>query len=105
MVSRGGGRNPIWHRNSRELFYLSANGRAMMSARLDLDKGRFESPVKLFDIPDTIFTWSGVSARYYDVSADGQRFLMLQTIVDPTDRGVRPDVVLVENWFEELRSR
>jgi serine/threonine protein kinase len=103
MASRGGGgRNPLWARNRQELFYLSADGRAMMSARLEPDQPRFDPPVKVFDIPDKIFT---DRVAVYDVAGDGQRFLMLQKVADPTDHGAQPNVLLVENWFEEHRRR
>ena len=36
----------------------------------------------------------------YDVSADGQRFLMVST--DVPDSGPRT-ITLVDNWFEELK--
>ncbi|MFL5490974.1 MAG: hypothetical protein ACJ8AV_06145, partial [Gemmatimonadales bacterium] len=39
--------------------------------------------------------------RSYDVSADGERFLMTKL---PTNRP-RPRIAVVLNWFEELRSR
>ncbi len=35
----------------------------------------------------------------YDVTADGRRFLLLETDA----MAVRPEVILVQNWFEELR--
>ena len=46
MVSREGGRNPVWARNARELFFLSRDGRAMMSARMQPDQGRFDATCK-----------------------------------------------------------
>ena len=38
----------------------------------------------------------------YDVSADG-RFLMV--VDDVGDDSAEPEVVLIENWFEELKAR
>jgi hypothetical protein len=41
--------------------------------------------------------------RGYDVTPDGQRFLMVQERERPP---ITPtQVVLVQNWFEELRRR
>jgi hypothetical protein len=40
--------------------------------------------------------------RNYDVSPDGQRFLLLQT-GGGADGPVAPDLVLVQNWLEELK--
>ena len=37
----------------------------------------------------------------YDVAPDGQKFLMVKPV--EADGGERRDVVLVQNWFEELK--
>ena len=37
----------------------------------------------------------------YDVSLDGQRFLLIKAIDDTSD-GDLPQIVVVQNWFEEL---
>ena len=39
-------------------------------------------------------------ARHYDVSPDGQRFLMMK------ERAATPaSLIVVEHWFEELKGR
>ncbi len=45
-----------------------------------------------------------MGARQYDVSPDGQRFLVMEDI-EPSEQAPTPrvDVVLVDNWFEELK--
>jgi hypothetical protein len=54
-----------------------------------------ENPKKIFEIPTDV-AWD------YDVSTDGQRFLMIQR--DPLE--LRPfDLVIVPNWVEEMRAR
>ena len=54
--------------------------------------------------PEELFTRSyAVSfGRMYDIAPDGQRFLMMKP-VETTEGGSRSDVVLVLNWFEELK--
>jgi hypothetical protein len=37
----------------------------------------------------------------FDVSADGQRFLLIRS--DPSSRPVRVDVIV--NWFEDLKNK
>ena len=57
-------------------------------------------PTKLFDAPYFVGP-----ARAYDVSADGQRFLMIKdsTAIKPTST---PDsIVVVLNWREDLKQR
>ena len=39
--------------------------------------------------------------RQYDVSADGQRFLMMKEEARDTDAA--PSINVVQNWFEELK--
>ena len=39
----------------------------------------------------------------YDVSADGQRFLMVKETSDADERPPSPRIILVQNWFEELK--
>jgi hypothetical protein len=39
----------------------------------------------------------------YDISPDGQRFLMFNTADVDTETEQRREVVIVENWVEELK--
>jgi Tol biopolymer transport system component len=76
LVSSSGGAEPVWARDGRELFYREGN--KMMAAGLtgrgaDLQAGR---PQALFDGP---FAKGSIDAANYDVTPDGQRFLMVQS--------------------------
>ena len=42
------------------------------------------------------------SSRNYDVSGDGQRFLMVKP---PAKQAAAPQIIVVQNWFEELKAR
>ena len=44
-------------------------------------------------------------ARHYDVSPDGQRFLMLKDVSARDPNATPANMVVVEHWFEELKSR
>ena len=106
-VSRDGGRHPLWNAKGDELFYLDTDGRTLWSARLKPDGRKFEEPTKVFDLPPDIhggFVWW---PSFYDVAPDGERFLMLQRIGGeaPAGQSARPNVVVVENWFEEFRDK
>jgi Tol biopolymer transport system component len=100
QISTDGGAEPVWNPNGRELFYRS--GDKMMAVGIATQpsfvagKPRmlFQGPYVRNTPPNTI--------PFYDVSPDGQRFLMLK----PSDQAAAPtqiDVVL--NWFEELKRR
>ena len=44
----------------------------------------------------------GTQGADYDISPDGQRFLMISA--DGVDlSGTPPSLIIVQNWFEELR--
>jgi hypothetical protein len=47
------------------------------------------------------FTGAGNVIRHYDVTADGQRFLMIKE--DPANAAASAQIILVLNWFEELK--
>jgi hypothetical protein len=55
------------------------------------------NPAKLFAGP----YYAALSGRTYDVSADGQRFLMIKAAGSAVNN--MPRIIIVENWFEELK--
>ena len=50
-------------------------------------------------------TTRGYPLRSYDVSADGQRFLMLKETAGASTSAPLPTMTVVVNWIEELKSR
>jgi serine/threonine-protein kinase len=98
QISTHGGTEPLWNPAGRELFYRDGN--RMMAATVTLQPAfSADKPAVLFAGP-----WLPTSRtlRNYDVSQDGQRFLMLKAIDE--DQGPR-QIVVVQNWFEELKRR
>jgi serine/threonine-protein kinase len=97
-VSLGSGSEPLWTRGGRELVYRK--GDSVMAVSMDLAGNRSGQPVALFGGPYPDSTgWT--RPRSYDVSADGERFLLLKR---PPERE-RPRVNVVLNWFDELRAK
>jgi eukaryotic-like serine/threonine-protein kinase len=98
QISTEGGREPMWNRNGRELFYR--NGNKMMAVEI-ITQPSFSAgtPKALFEGP---YQTNPVSTPNYDVSADGQRFLMLKA-GEQADAPAQINVVL--NWFEELKQK
>ena len=95
-VSTGGGIGPLWRGDGKELFYHAADGK-LMAAQVKIGAS-FEAgtPAPLFE-----FRASGnVITPYYDVTRDGQRFL-LSTIVE-TEPNAPLSVVV--NWAAELKK-
>ena len=101
-VSTTGGRSPQWSANGRELFYR--NGRQMMAVTMapgaTLSIG---TPRMLFE-GDYVQEDPTQGAANYDVSADGQRFLLMKDAA-PTAQATSPEpqINVVLNWTEELK--
>ena len=97
QVSTDGGLDPIWARNSRELFYR--NGDRMMAVDVTT------TPSFTPDKPRQLFRGGFVSilnVTSCDVSADGRRFVMIlpgQPEAPPTQLN------LLLNWAQELKRR
>lgn len=94
VVSAKGGSEPRWSGNGRELFFTS--GGKMMAVAVP------PGPVFSPGPPRALFSVDGY--RYarnrpqYDVTPDGQRFLMIR-------ENTASQVVYVENWFAELLAK
>jgi hypothetical protein len=81
QLSTGGGTRPLWPRDGGELFCLTPQ-RALMSVPIGRgDAWASGAPVKLFEGP-YYAPVSGALGRTYDVSPDGQRFLMIEVGAD-----------------------
>ena len=102
QISTGGGTRPAWARSGRELFFLDESG------ALTVVPVRTSGPTFIAGHPAKVFDTAYVEpnpARHYDVSPDGQRFLMVKDAA-ARDPNVTPaSMVVVEHWFEELKSR
>ena len=101
LISRDGGISPVWGPNGRELFYRSLKEEVMMIVRIETE------PVFTYSTPEVLFKGSYFRSRNrnYDISPDGQRFLMLKE-VGQTEEGSAPtqdELIIVLNWFEELK--
>jgi Tol biopolymer transport system component len=99
QISTEGGAEPAWNPNGRELFYRS--GDKMMAVDIATQPSfSAGKPRMLFE--------GGYSPAYgtstnYDVSPDGQRFLMIK----PNEAGeaAPTQINVVLNWFEELKQK
>jgi hypothetical protein len=95
QVSTQGGTQPLWNRNGHEIFYRDGN--KMMAVNISSGGDlRLSQPRQLFE---QRYAFQNISIANYDVSPDGQRFVMVK---DEAGSG-RLNVVL--NWFEELKAR
>jgi serine/threonine-protein kinase len=99
QISTDGGNEPQWSRSGRELFYRSGN--KMMAVDIATQSGfAAGKPRQLFE-GDYRVTSTGWARPNYDVSPDGQRFLMLKAVEREQAPVTQINVVL--NWSEELK--
>ena len=98
LVSNGGGSFALWRKDGKELFYRVSGGAVMA---VEVTPGAvFKSgqPKQLFQVPAVNVNGFGYS---WDVSADGQRFL----INTNRDEGAAQEpITLVLNWTAGLRK-
>ena len=95
-VSAGGGSEPVWSRDGRELFYRNRRG-YLVAVRVETASG-FATRETTTLFPDTAFERRDVH-RQYDVALDGKRFIMIRPLA--SRHGTR--LILVQNFVEELK--
>ena len=94
LVSTGGGREPLWSRDGRELFYRRGDELLVAEVRL-ADRLVLGTPRTVFK---GRFRPSVVGPPNYDVSLDGERFLMVE---QGDELPTRMNIVV--NWIEDLK--
>jgi serine/threonine-protein kinase len=95
-LSIDGGTGPVWSRDGQELFYRA--GDDLMSVQVTM------TPSLVAGERRRLLDLSAFDPGYFhefDVSADGQRFLLIRT--EPASRPLRLDITL--NWFDELTRK
>jgi serine/threonine-protein kinase len=96
QVSNGGGTEPRWSRNGRELFFES--GGKLMAVAVP------PGPSFNAGTPRPLFSLAGYrrarNRPQYDVAPDG-RFVMIRE----TGRSATHGVVYAEDWFADLLAR
>jgi len=104
QISAGGGAQPVWSGDGRELFFRTADGvmsvrtaaegRGFRASRPEpLFKGAFLGGLRGILLP-------GFNFPDYDVAADGRRFVMFEGSESGRKNVTRAKVVL--GWFQEL---
>ena len=96
-VSTGPGTEAVWSRDGTELFYR--NGNQLWVVEVETEGGfTWGIPTLLFEGPYMTQPYRD-GVPNYDVSLDGQQFLMVRG----AQAAETPGFVVVENWFEELK--
>jgi hypothetical protein len=97
QISRDGGTHPTWRRDGKELYYLSRDA-SIMAVALDTDHSFTAGlPRKLFQsIPPMR------PGNPYDVSADGQKFLV---VASRTHDKSGDNIQVIVNWEAIISSQ
>ena len=100
LISSEGGMEPVWSLDGHELFYR--DGQRVMSITVEWE------PVFTPSTPEVVFEGPYSAPipgiRDYDVSPDGQNFLMVKPGgLAGSGTGETTNLVVIQNWFEELK--
>jgi Tol biopolymer transport system component len=99
IVSKSGGKLPIWRHDGSELFFIAADGQMMASSvKTGGTEFQFETPKPLFKT--RMLSLEGAIFREYDVSPDGQRFLIGTLVGEST----APPPTVIMNWTALLKK-
>ena len=99
-VSSNGGTRVRWSRDGKELFYVE--GQTLVAVTVSSGSSfSVGSATHLFEHAGLM---PGSNYASYDVSADGQRFILAETVGEGTE-APQPSIRVVQNWYEEFRDR
>ena len=98
QISTDGGGQPRWSRDGRELFFLAKDGTLM---GVDVVRGpTWQASTPRQILPRNVLADVSTSLRTFDVTPDGQRFLVLKG--SPGTTVPAPQIVVVQNWRGEI---
>jgi serine/threonine-protein kinase len=110
LISARAGGYLIWAPDGRELYY-DANPDEMMVVTIETEPAfTAGNPEVLFRGEYVMAGNRGPDASHYDISPDGQRFLMIKEdsqareAAKPVETAPITDVIVVENWDEVLKG-
>jgi serine/threonine-protein kinase len=103
QVSTGGGTRPLWSRNGQELFYVAPAGALM---RVGVERaGSWSATTPTMLVKEGYYTVPGGNpGRMYDISPDGQRFLMIKS-GGASDQAATPPTLVVVQHFDQALKR
>jgi Tol biopolymer transport system component len=96
------GRNPIWSRDGRELFYASGVDQFRAVTFSTQPAVRFGNTVLMSR--GGLYGGADGGRTGFDLSPDGQRMLGIIAAQTPRE-ALAPTIEVVTNWFEELKAK
>ena len=99
QISTEGGSSPYWSADNSEIFYRNRNQLIAVEVKVGTQNFEIGKTKKLFTLE---LNYSGnFSVNRYAVSNDGQKFLMNIPIVSNSNQ----NIIIVQNWLEELKQK
>ena len=103
-MSTKGGQEPHWRGDGKELYYLQTAGNKTAVITVPITT----EPQFSAGSPRALFNgeYQEPSFPSFDVSADGQRFILLKIAGEARSETAsqKTSLVVVENWFAELKQ-
>ena len=103
-ISTGGGTEPRWAPNGRELFFTVRSGGWTTPGVL------MSVPVRpgstfIAGQPTAVLKIPAGASEAYDVAPDGRFLFHFQRSTRAGEEAPRQEIIIVQNWFEELKAR
>ena len=102
QVSNGGGTEPVWSPDGRELYFINSALRLVAAEIRTAPAFGVVRLQALFDVGGFVLD---PFHQMYSVTRDGRGFLFVRTKLSGRGLATRQTAVLVENWFADLRAR
>ena len=104
LVSNGGGSDPVWRRKGGELYYREGDNMMVVTValqpKLTLSKPRVLWSGNFSHGVSSMCGLAGATSTNYDVTADGERFLMIR---EKAEEAVARQINVVLGWGEEVK--
>jgi hypothetical protein len=101
QVSVAGGHEPRWRRDGKEIFYLAADRKLMaVPVQTAGSTSQVGTATALFEAPVRGFLQGWENSSRYDVTANGQRFL----VNVPIESAASGPLAVVLNWTAGLEK-
>ena len=107
QISTDGGVWPLWSPDGRELLYRAFVPNQAVTVPIDgTATFRPGNAEPLFNM-GPYFTPGGPAGTNWDIAPDGERFVLLMSGTASTTEDLfsQPQMIIVRNWFEELKAR
>jgi eukaryotic-like serine/threonine-protein kinase len=101
QVSTTGGTRPLWAPSGQELFYVAPTGALM---RVGVERApSWAATTPTFLVKERFPSLNTHNGRTYDISSDGQRFLLIKEDGGSEQTAAPPQIIVVQHWIEELK--